>query len=612
MTIAIRTAEAGILTRLAPTRTPTASTTWDAETRTFEAVLSSGAAVDRQDARGLFAEVLTIGGGIVLPSRIPLIDSHQRDSVDRQIGAVTELRVIGGELRGRVTLSRHNPQAVRLAAEIGDGAVFGISLGYRVTRWSERIHPETKRRERIAVAWEPLEASLVTIPADPLAGMRGTMEQHSAASATSDNTPADDAGTAAEGNARAAINLQLRSIGRVAGLDQAWIDRQVDAGASVETASTAAIVAMQARSAEASRVRTAAHVLHDPLSPEVRQRAMGEALYARMTPSHAPSDQARPYIGLATHELARECLRAAGVSTTGLSPASVVERALHTTSDFPNLLGDTVGRVLRESYRVVPSAIRPLARRVTAPDFRARHSIGLTGSMKLEKVNEHGEFKSGTMFEAAESYKVDTFGKIFGLTRQAIVNDNLGAFNDVPRMLGVAAANFESDFLASLIASNPSMSDGKPVFHADHGNLAVVAGPINLETLSAARIAMRRQRNEAGDLVGVAPVFLVVAPEQETAAQQAVAEIAAADIANANPFSKLVVIVEARLPAGGWYLSADPAVMPALEYAYLEGEEGPQIVTQAGFDVDGVRFRVRLDFGGGWIDWRGWYRNAGA
>ena len=57
---------------------------------------------------------------------------------------------------------------------------------------------------------------------------------------------------------------------------------------------------------------------------------------------------------------------------------------------------------------------------------------------------------------------------------------------------------------------------------------------------------------------------------------------------------------------------ADPAVLPVIEWAYLSGYEGVQIETRAGFDVDGVEVKCRLDFGAKAIDWRGLFRNPGA
>jgi hypothetical protein len=155
------------------------------------------------------------------------------------------------------------------------------------------------------------------------------------------------------------------------------------------------------------------------------------------------------------------------------------------------------------------------------------------------------------------------------------------------------------------------MSDNKRLFHADHLNLAASAGAPAENTLSAARLAMRKQKDASGQLIAVAPKFIVIPSELETATEKLLTAIQATETANVNPFSgKLTPVVEPRLSsASAWYL-VDPNV-EGLEYAHLEGEPGPQIETRAGFDVDGVETRIRLDFGCGFIDWRGWYRNAG-
>lgn len=80
----------------------------------------------------------------------------------------------------------------------------------------------------------------------------------------------------------------------------------------------------------------------------------------------------------------------------------------------------------------------------------------------------------------------------------------------------------------------------------------------------------------------------------------------------ANPFAgKLELVVDRRLDAAPWYLVANPAYVPSLEYAYLEGAEGPQFFTDKEFDIDGVQIKVSVDFGAGWIDHRGWHRNPG-
>jgi len=345
---------------------------------------------------------------------------------------------------------------------------------------------------------------------------------------------------------------------------------------------------------------------------------MGEALYTRIDPAFSPSDPARQYVGLTLPEMGREILRLRGISTIGMAAGSVITRSLHSSSDFAIILGDTVGRTLRKAYEAAPSGIRQLARQVTVKDFRAKTAIQLGEAPTLEKVNEHGEFASGTMAEAKESYKADTFGRIIGITRQAMVNDDLGAFSDLSRRFGQAAAEFEAQFLVDLIEQNagtgPTMDDTHPLFHAAHANLASAAGVPSETTLSAGRLAMRKQTGLSGSLVRVTPKFILLPAELETTTEKVLAAISPAKSADVNVFSgALTCVVEPRLSsATRWYITGAPEEIDGLEYCYLEGAPGPQIESRNGFEVDGVQIRVRLDYGAGFTDWRGWHCNQGA
>ncbi|HSI42124.1 MAG TPA: prohead protease/major capsid protein fusion protein [Xanthobacteraceae bacterium] len=571
-------------------------TTWNPADRTFTVVMSSGAPVTRADARGVFNEVIDLAT-VTIPTSVPLLDAHSRRSVDDQLGEVTNIRIENGVLVGTGRLSQHNQRAQRLAAEMADGATFAASIGYEATGWAERANPSTGRRERVSTGLRLLETSLLPVGADPAAGTRSAAPISTTAPVIVD---------------RAAVNAEIRSIARTVGLGQDFVDAQIDAGATADGARAAAFAALQSRSSTTATVRSQ-HNTATLDNPEVRARAIGEALYARHVPSHQVTHPAREFIGMTTLDLARDCLRIAGIQTTGLSPATVIERALLTTSDFPAAYGEALDRTLRRSYQAAPSGIRQLSRQTTTRDFRNRVSISYASDLTLEKVNEHGEFKSGALVKTEEAYHVDTFGKIVGLTRQMLVNDDIGAFVDLAGRLGQAAAAFEASFLLARLTSNPLMSDGKAVFHADHGNLAASGGAIAEATLSAARLALRSQTDAGGNLISVTPRYLLVGRELETAAEKFLASITPAKVDDTNVFSgRLSLIVEPRLTGASWYVVADPGEIPCLEYSYLEGEPGPQIAQEVGFDVDGVRFRVREVFGGGWTDHRGWFRNAGA
>jgi hypothetical protein len=355
----------------------------------------------------------------------------------------------------------------------------------------------------------------------------------------------------------------------------------------------------------------------DNEDPAIRCARIGEALYARANPAHDLSDAARPFYGLTMPEIARDMLKRSGVSTVGMTPATLITRALHTTSDFSLILGDTVNRTLRAAYQSAPSGVKMLAKQSNARDFRAKRRLQLSEAPLPEKVSEAGEFTSGTLAEAEETYKLDTFGRIIAVSRQALINDDLGAFTDLSARIGVAAADFESQFLVDLLVKNaaagPTMSDGRNLFHADHGNVGAAGAP-GLATFSEARQLMRRQKGLSGRIISVTPRYVMVPPELETVAEEALATIAPTRTDDVNVFSgKFALVVEPRLTnATRWYVTAAPAEIDGLEYAYLDGAPGPQIESRNGFELDGVQIKVRLDFGAGFVDWRGWFTNAGA
>lgn len=582
------------------TITPRPSTL-DAQARTIEAIVSTGAEtvrpgyLERLDLRG--ADLSRLIGG-------PVLDAHRSASTRDQLGVIeaAELRTEGLWVRIRF---RSNDAAQAVLSDIGDGTLRGLSIGYSVAEWKDLR--DGKSRIRTAIRWTPLEVSIVPVPADPGAHFRHGEHQMEPEELTAEN-PQDTAPLT-----RAQINAEIRSIATTAGLTRAWADEQIDAEVTPDDARAAAFAAMQLRSAQTATRTTRATITADHSDPAVMAARAGEALYARSHPEHQLSEPARSFAHMSLVDHARASLQRAGLSTTGLSADTIITRATggvgyHSTSDFPMILGDTVNRELRRAYQAAPSGLRQVARQTTVRDFRAKSAIAVGGLSQLAKVAEGGEYTYGTIKEGRESYRLETFGKIFAITRQALVNDDLGAFTSIPARLGAAARAFEAAQLAAILMANPVMADGQAMFHASHGNLKTAGASLE-DDLAAARLAMRKQTGLSGDLIDVTPRFVVVPPDLETAMEKALTAVQASKTADANPFANLTLIVDPRLtPGTRWYVAADPALIDGLEYAYLEGAPGPQVETKTGFEVDGVQMKVRLDFGCGWIDHRGWFR----
>lgn len=356
------------------------------------------------------------------------------------------------------------------------------------------------------------------------------------------------------------------------------------------------------------------------------------ALLHRADPAGFPlNDDAKHFRGMSLIELARSSLDFAGVDTRGMAKMHLASDALrlgglHNTSDFPAILANVANKTLRAGYEAAPQTWRPFTREVTLPDFKEKSRVQLGEAPQLEKVLENGEFKRGTIGEGKEAYSLFTYGKIVGITRQAIINDDLNAFTRIPRAFGIQAAQLESDLVWAQIIGNPVMGDGTALFHANHGNLGAAAG-IDVTSLAAAFEAMRLQKGLDGKtFLNLTPRFLIVPVAAVLKAMQLLTSITPNQSSNVVPdyIAKLTPISEPRLDGGfvnpatgavvagsrfNWFLAADPAMSDTVEIGYLEGNRGVYTETRNGFDIDGVEVKVRIDAGAKVIDWRSFYKN---
>jgi hypothetical protein len=575
---------------------------WSAEARTFEVIVSSGADVERRDARGPYVERIDVRQDWSGLRGAPVLNSHQRSDIRNILGSVTAVGAAAGRVLATIRMST-SPEGEAAVQAAREGHLRGVSFGYRIEETCESV--EGGRRVVTVTKLTPIELSLVPIGADPAAVIR---------SSQMDQTTTTDPPAPALFD-RAQTNVQIRAMARLSGLPQTWIDGQIDANATVAEAQSAAFEAMRLRSAVSSTIQTVTAGIsgHDANDPQWRRATISEAIFCRMSGA-APSDAARPYVGLSLVEVARDCLRVRGFPATG-TPSMVVERAFfETTSDLPAIMADAINKSMRQSYESAPSGLKRVARQTTSRDFRAKHRIQMSFAPALLPINEHGEFQAGGISDTEETYKLATYGRILSFSRQAYTNDDLGALDDATRRMGVSAANFEAQFLTNLVTANAAMKDTYNVFSTQYGNLAGTGTAISDTSLATARLAMRSQTEMSGVLINVVPRYLVVPAALETLAEKTLTAIRATQTTDVNVWSSLLgVVCEPRLTdAKKWYLVADPAQIEGLEYAYLDGEQGPQIFSEVGFDIDGLRFKIRLDFGGAFVEPRGWYCYPGA
>ena len=334
----------------------------------------------------------------------------------------------------------------------------------------------------------------------------------------------------------------------------------------------------------------------------------------------------KEFRGMSLLEMAKDMMEAAGHNTRGITKSELAGLALsrefmtrigyHVGDDFPYLLADVANKTLRQAYEAAPRTFLPIVRFTTAPDFKNINRMQLGEAPKLELVNEHGEFTHGTMTESKETYKVKSYGKIFAMTRQMMINDDLNAFARMPGQFGVAGANLESDLVWAIFTANAAMGDGVALFHSSHGNLGT-AGVISDTTLGEMRKLGRKQTGLDGvTLLNIFMKHLIVPAALETTAQKQLSLVVPNQVSGVNVFANAYnLIVEPRLDANSaisYYGSADPSQIDTIEVAYLDGQSGVRLESEIGFDVDGMRMKCAHDVGVKAIDHRGLFKNAGA
>ncbi|WP_184625284.1 ClpP-like prohead protease/major capsid protein fusion protein [Xanthomonas arboricola] len=345
--------------------------------------------------------------------------------------------------------------------------------------------------------------------------------------------------------------------------------------------------------------------------------AMTNAIQARVGMAQAAADN--PYRGHSLAEMARECLVQAGVNPRGMDRREIVGMAFtHSTSDFPALLGDAARRSVLQGYQEVEERFSEFTRAVSVPDFKPTNLVGLGAFSDLLPVRQGGEYKQGTFSEQSQSMQIVTWGRLFTITRQAIINDDLGIFSDVPRKMGHAAKRTLAKAVFDLITKNPKLADGKTLFHADHGNL-LPAATITTESVSAMQARMALQKDADDNVIRVpmktllTPVALSGAALTVRAAENAVGGANNQTTPNIvrNTFE---VESDGRLDqadAKAWYGLANSAYVDALVVGYLDGNQTPYLEQHEGFTVDGVAWKVRMDAAPAIADYRGIYKNPG-
>lgn len=315
------------------------------------------------------------------------------------------------------------------------------------------------------------------------------------------------------------------------------------------------------------------------------------------------------YNAMTLRELARASLVDRGISVSGHNAMSMVGLAFtHSSSDFGQILIDVAHKSLLKGWETAAENFDQFTSRGTLTDFRAAKRVGLGDFGHLPQVGEGEEYTYGTIGDEGASVALATYGQLFTITRQAILNDDMHLLTKIPEKMGQAARATIAKLVFALLSGNAKAQDGKALFDASHKN-TITNAALDLANIDKGIQLMNGFVNARGEPLAIEPEFMLLPTSMYTRGLQLIksASVEGADANSGiiNPLRDIVTPVKsARLQAAdekSWYLINKEAI----EVSYLDGIDTPYMEQQNGFTVDGVSTKVRIDAGVNVIDYRG-------
>lgn len=531
----------------------------------------------------------------------------------------------------RAASSKELPMNKREAAKKYTGEQLdALAMGFNVTRSADES--DDAMRVRLLAAIDKQEAAETALRTAQEAETRRVAAETEAEAArvraaataetTANNTAAETARAASTESAIATERLRISDIqtmGTRHGIDVAVITKAVTEGTSTTEFGRAVLDLLAERTAADGQTSGTFVPRGGQDERTTRRAAVTNALLHRcgIIANDKLTDAAREWRGMTTMDVAKDLLRAQGDNARG-SVNEIAQRAFHSTSDFPIIMGEVTRATMLSGYEGYANTFGLISNRNVVPDFRDLKTLELGSAPDLLPVGENGEFKAGTMKESEEAFKISTYGRTIGFSRQMLINDQLNAFTKAIAAWGSKAAKLEGDITWGVIIDNAKLKDGNGLFHASHGNLGTAAA-LTVASLSVARKAFRAQTDIDGEKINLAPTYLFVGSELEVIAVELIkSQFVANQLTNTTPefIKSLTPVYEHRLDAVSqyaWLLFATPQQTNGrgLQHAFLSGQEAPFFDERIGFEVDGIEYKIRHDFGAGLTDYRFAYKNAG-
>ncbi|MFW6062411.1 MAG: hypothetical protein ACOC93_06340, partial [Planctomycetota bacterium] len=297
-------------------------------------------------------------------------------------------------------------------------------------------------------------------------------------------------------------------------------------------------------------------------------------------------------------------------------PRGVLQAAFSTFS-LPGILSSVANKFLLAGFMSVEQVWQSIATTRSVKDFKTVTSYRLSGGFEYEEVGPDGELKHAELDEESFTNQARTYGRMFSLTRESLINDDMDALSAVPRRIGRGGAlKLNKVFWTAFLDSAAFFTTARKNYKAG------AETALSIDGLTEAELLFREQTDPDGNPLAITPRRLLVPPALSVYAGQLMSSLKLTEgggsskskVPTDNPHAgKFATLSSAYLNnanvAGGsakaWYLLADPADLPVIEVAFLNGQRQPTVEqAEADFRTLGIQFRGYFDFGVAKQDWR--------
>lgn len=587
--------------------------------------------------------------GVVIPKngQVPLVDSHDRSTIENILGSVREIRIENNQVIGRLFFAS-SENAQRALAMIREGHLDSGSVGYEqvestwIPEKESMLHNGRSFEGPVLLTrkWSLKEFSLVAIGADPYAKAREEVKPVLTSREAvepnfkeknemeNENKIVEQPQTVdVEAIKREAINAEALRAAKITELCTRHNCPELAAefirtSANIESVQDKILDTLASRT---TAVSTASRVEMGATDAQKFRAAASDGLLMRAGMNLAEKAAgAESFQGAGFKAIARECLKRAGVENVNLMTDSqlfdkVLQRGSMGSEDFGIILDAAANKAATKGFKQAPAQWRNFCSKGILPNLETATRVNIDDVSNLIETPEGATVQSGIVGNKGEEIRLINYARKLTITRRALLADDVGVFNALFGRFGSRAMNLTDSLAFGVITNNPTMKDGSAVFinSAARGyNLAATPAVVSSTSVDVGYQKMMAQTGEEGSKIGITPRYLLVGPKNRVAAHiltTSMQDTTLTSNANgaSNAFADLIAIATPHFTTE-WALFADPNMYDTIEVAFLDGKETPTIfaIDNQG-DILGKSWLCSFDVGVAALDFRGMFKNAG-